>query len=278
MCRFEKKKIEKKKKEEDEEENNRNVFLMIKISDSTCEFISIILINDQITKKILDFEIIDHIFCNKKLFCFFTLKFNSFETSTENKFKIDEVEKMILILIDEKEKKCIVTLNDVLYSSQLQYNLISTVRLIKSRVETMLRLSDRSFKLILNDEVIDVVDVINNQYILREVQSHEVKNHVTFEIALSVTESFIQIWHARLDHLEYDNVIKMRNLITSIEFIDLKSIDICSACMKDKQERIINRTSRTRETKFLDIIHSNLEDSLSLTRKEKIHYITFKND
>jgi hypothetical protein len=55
----------------------------------------------------------------------------------------------------------------------------------------MLRLSDRLFKLILNDEVIDVVDVINNQYILREMQSHEVK--VILEIVLSVTESFIQI-------------------------------------------------------------------------------------
>jgi hypothetical protein len=57
----------------------------------------------------------------------------------------------------------------------------------------MLRLSDKSFKLILKDEVIDVVDVINNQYIFREVQSHEVKNHVTFEIVLFVIESFIQI-------------------------------------------------------------------------------------
>jgi hypothetical protein len=65
------------------------------------------------------------------------------------------------------------------------------MRLIKSRVKTMLRLSDKSFKLILNDEVIDVVDVINNQYIFREMQSHKVK--VTLENVLSVTESFIQI-------------------------------------------------------------------------------------
>jgi hypothetical protein len=117
MCRFEEEKTEREKKEEDEEENNRNVFLMIKISDSTCEFTSVILTNDRIIKKILDFEVIDHIFCNKKFFSFIILKFNSFETGTRDKFKIDEVEKMILILIDEKEKKCIVILNDVLYSS-----------------------------------------------------------------------------------------------------------------------------------------------------------------
>jgi hypothetical protein len=111
MCRFE--------EEKKEEENNRNVFLMIEISDSTCELTSVILINDQITKKILDFETINHIFCNKKLFSFITLKFNSFETNIEDKFKIDEVNRIILILIDEKEKKCIIILNDVLYSSQL---------------------------------------------------------------------------------------------------------------------------------------------------------------
>jgi hypothetical protein len=130
----------------------------------------------------------------------------------------------------------------------------------------------------LNDEVIDVADVINNQYILREVQSHEVKNLVILEIALLVTESFIQTWHARLDHLGYENVIKMKNLVSDIDFIDLKSKEICGACMKGRQERIINRTSRTRKTKFLNIIHSNLEDPLSLTRKEKMHYITFKDD
>jgi hypothetical protein len=187
MCRFE----EEKKEEDEEEENNRNVFLIVKISDPTCELTSVILINDQITKKILDFEVIDHIFCNKKLFSFITLKFNSFETDTENKFKIDEVGRIILTLADEKEKKCIVILNDVLYSPQLQYNLISTMRLTKSRIETMLRLSDRPFKLILNDEVIDVADVINNQYVLREAQSHEVKNHIVLEIVLPVTEPFI---------------------------------------------------------------------------------------
>jgi hypothetical protein len=194
MCRLEREKTEKEKKKEDEEDN-RSVFLIIKISDSTCEFTSVILINDRITKKILNFEIIDHIFCNKKLFSFITLKLNSFETSTENKFKIDEVEKMILTLTDEKEKKCIVILNDVLYSPQLQYNLVSTVRLTKSRIETMLRLSGRSFKLILNDEVIDVANVINNQYVLREMHSHEAKNLVTLEsIVLSVSsELFIQI-------------------------------------------------------------------------------------
>jgi hypothetical protein len=271
MCRF-----EEEKKEEEEEENNRNVFLMIKISDPTCEFTSVILINDQITKKILDSETIDHIFCNKELFSFITLKFNSFETGTGDKFKIDGVGRVILTLADEKGKKCTVTLNDVLYSPQLQYNLISTMRLTKSKIETMLRLSGRSFKLILNDEVIDVVDVINNQYILREVQSHEVK--VTLEIVLSVTESFIQIWHARLGHLGYENVIKMKNLITSIDFTGLKSEEICETCMKDRQKRIVNRISRTRSAKFLDIIHFDLDGSLSLTRKEEMHYIIFRDD
>jgi hypothetical protein len=98
---------------------------------------------------------------------------------------------MILTLINEKEKKCIVILNNVLYSSQLQYNLISTMRLIKSRVETMLRLSDKSFKLILNDEVINVIEIINNQYIFREMQFYEVK--VTLEIILFIIKSFILI-------------------------------------------------------------------------------------
>jgi hypothetical protein len=55
----------------------------------------------------------------------------------------------------------------------------------------MLRLSGKSFKLILNDKVINVADVINNQHVLRETQSHKVKNHIVLEIVLSITESFI---------------------------------------------------------------------------------------
>jgi hypothetical protein len=56
----------------------------------------------------------------------------------------------------------------------------------------MLRLLDKSFKLILNDKVIDVADIINNQYILREMQSHEVKNLVILEIRVVVGLNFEQ--------------------------------------------------------------------------------------
>jgi hypothetical protein len=48
--------------------------------------------------------------------------------------------------------------------------------------------------------------------------------------------------------------------------------------MKDRQKRIVNRISRTRDAKFLNIIHFDLDDSLLLTRKEKMHYIIFRDD
>jgi hypothetical protein len=59
----------------------------------------------------------------------------------------------------------------------------------------MLRLSNKLFKLILNDKVIDVANVINNQYILREMHSHEVKSLVIFKlfVLFILSESFIQI-------------------------------------------------------------------------------------
>jgi hypothetical protein len=71
-------------------------------------------------------------------------------------------------LIDEQNRSKLVTLIEMLYSSQLQYNLISTIKLAKKKIETLLSLLIKTFKLLMNDDVIAVIDIINNQYVLRE--------------------------------------------------------------------------------------------------------------
>ncbi len=56
----------------------------------------------------------------------------------------------------------------MLYSFQLQYNLISIIRLAKKKVETLLSLLIKTSKLLIKNDVIVVANIINNQYVLRE--------------------------------------------------------------------------------------------------------------
>ncbi len=79
-------------------------------------------------------------------------------------------------------------------------------------------------------------------------------------------------------HLGYDNLIKLQNQIDEMNLIDQKSAEICESCMIDRQKRNVNKTFRISISKFLHIIHSDLEESLSRTRSDHAYYITFRND
>jgi hypothetical protein len=93
-----------------------------------------------------------------------------------------------------------------------------------------------------------------------------------------LAELEIHIWHARMRHLKYDNLIKLQNQIEEMNLIDRKSIEICESCMIDRHKRNVNKTSRISVNKFLEIVHSDLEKSLSRTRSRQVYYMTFRND
>ncbi len=81
-----------------------------------------------------------------------------------------------MIVLDDQNRACDVILTRVLYSSQLQYNLISTTKLVRKEVETFLRLSHQLSQLILGDDVITVAEMINDQYVLRENSTRALVN------------------------------------------------------------------------------------------------------
>ncbi len=125
-------------------------------------------VNSHITKKILNSDAIDHIFCNRSLFTFYTPKISTCEIDTRKKFTLEEYESVAMTLINEDNQARDVTLTKVLYSSQLQYNLISTTKLARKRIETFLRLFHQLCQLILKNDVIAVTETINDQYVLRK--------------------------------------------------------------------------------------------------------------
>jgi hypothetical protein len=150
VCKF------KKKKKNDD--FLKQITLMMKrlIKDS------VINLTDQNSRKILDSRIINHIFENRSLFITLNRLNIIFEIEIENKFSIEKIKSVRINLIDEKEITSEVTLIKVLYFFNIHYNLISTFRLTETEVEVMLKRSNQSFKIHLNDEVIELANIIDN--------------------------------------------------------------------------------------------------------------------
>jgi hypothetical protein len=237
-------------------------------------------VNDHITRKILDSRATDHIFCNWSNFISYTLKIFICETGTRKKFTAESTESIQMKLIDDQDRSKLVILIEVLYSSQLQYNLISIIKLAKKRVETLLSLFIKTFKLLMKNDIIVVANIINNQYVLRKNFTNSSSENLIngSRTLVKLAELRIHIWHARMRHLRYDNLIKLQNQIDEMNLIDQKSIEICESCMIDRQKRNVNKTSRISVSKFLERMHSDLEESLSRTRSDHAYYIIFRND
>ncbi len=104
------------------------------------------------------------------------------------------------------------------------------------------------------------------------------ENSAKFRIVANLAEIKIYIWHARMRHLRYDNLIKLQNQIDEMNLIDQKSIEIFESCMIDRQKRNVNKIFRFSINKFLQIVHSDLRKSLSRTRSDHDYYIIFRND
>jgi hypothetical protein len=129
-------------------------------------------VNDHIIRKILDSKAIDHIFCNRSSFISYTLKIFICETRTREKFTTKSTESIQMKLIDDQNRSKLVILIEMLYSFQLQYNLISIIKLDKKKIETLLSLLIKTFKLLMKNDVIVVVDIINSVTVVPRTQCH----------------------------------------------------------------------------------------------------------
>jgi hypothetical protein len=258
MCRIKKRNDQFKSscrndKIENESFITEEITLIIKrLIDETESSFLVNLVNDHITRKILDSEIIDHIFCNRFAFISYILKIFICETNTRKKFTAKNIESIQMKLIDDQNRSKLVILIEMLYSSQLQYNLISIIKLVKKRIETLLSLLIKTSKLLMNDDLIAVIDIINNQYVLRKNFTYSSNENFTESRALAkLAELRIHIWHARMRHLRYDNLIKLQNQIDDMNLIDQKSIEICESCMIERQKRSVIKSFAFLQVNFL---------------------------
>jgi hypothetical protein len=171
MCRIKKRNDQSNKrlsrrddKIENESSITEEITLMIKLFTDKSSNSSFLVnsVNDHITRKILDFETTDHIFCNRSNFISYILNIFICEIDTKKKFTAKSTGSIQMKLIDDQNRSKLVILIEMLYLSQLQYNSINIIRLAKKRIETLLSLLIKTFKLLINDDVIAVINIINN--------------------------------------------------------------------------------------------------------------------
>ncbi len=125
MCRIKKRNDQSNKRSsrrddkiENESSITEEITLMIKhLIDEAESSLLVNSVNDHITRKILDFEITDHIFCNRSNFISYIFKIFICEIDTKEKFTAKSTESIQMKLIDDQNRSKLMILIEMLYSS-----------------------------------------------------------------------------------------------------------------------------------------------------------------
>ncbi len=224
---------------------------------------------------LLDSGATAHIICNKDLFHkgIFQSEINHLETGSGEVIATEGKGSLLVPLDDGNGNFTDLVLTDVLYSPRLKFNLISTRKLGKKGIATYLMEDDKPAQLMHKGKIIGLAKVFNDQYVLQ--------THSSNTQALATTSSAktpIHIWHERLGHLSYSNLLKLNHLAKGVAIEGPIPQEVCGPCMLGRQQRKINRTPRTRSTELLGLIHSDLGGPLPTTRFGERYYCTMKDD
>ena len=113
----------------------------------------------------------------------------------------------------------------------------------------------------MNDEIIKFINKMTDCYELYDIRKEDQR-------VMTLTKKFtdLTVWHGRTAHLDHRNVLKMRRLVKEMKELKTSSPEeICEYCMMSRQQVEISRSSMTRVTKLLELLHLNLKGSLSTT-------------
>ena len=166
------------------------------------------------------------------------------KTVNDEVLKIEIINNIEILLSNDE----FLVLSEVMYISILMMNLIATPRLWHKGFDVLYS-TDQSCKICLsNDQLMTNTNMINNQWVLKII-NFKVINVVTItavvisiifikEIYIFAFAKFItdvKIWHRRLIHVSYKNVlINAKKIIDMKNVIDLISETVCESCMTDR--------------------------------------------
>ena len=235
---------------------------------------------------IFDFEIIYHCSNNKSLFSKQLKKVNDIvNTTSDETFNVEDLNNITILFSSKKT----LTFIDVMYIFDLIVNLMNTSKLY-FRKWIITYFVDKFIKLHKDDDLINQIDLINDLFVLRIVQNLINTIFIISKIVTSivhVSKAFIfafsksiidlKIWHKRLIHSKYRNVIANFNKIIDMKEVkDFVSNMFCELCMFDRQQIEIFKISTWKFTMFELKISVDIDDLLSLTIRSNRFFIFIK--
>lgn len=144
-------------------------------------------------------------------------------------------------------------LNNVLFVPELSNKLLSVNAVTENGGKV--KFTKNKVQILVNDEVFLSGRKQNGLYTINLNQS-EKENSL-----LSEAENSDKIWHRRMGHLGKKNLEKLQKLSTGMKLNqqELECLDqVCEICQRAKQTRSPFATERTRATRPLEIVHSDV--------------------
>ncbi len=175
----------------------------------------------------------------------------------------------LTLLVDNKPKKC--RLSNVLHVPDLGYQLLSVTTLDKSGLK--ISFYSRKCQIMKNNTLIATGSMIGNLYRLDSAPNIHNRALVTRKI---------ELWHHRLAHISPRVILEMsnKNMVRGLD--DVRSFESfhCSDCLAGKGHRSpIPRKSKTRASKLLELVHSDVNGPLETPSLGGARYfVTFIDD
>lgn len=86
-------------------------------------------------------------------------------------------------------------------------------------------------------------------------------------------------WHARVAHLSYKNLLRIRKYVLGMDGVSGPATDeIGRWCMMGRQQQEISRTLTTQSTVFLDLLHFDLEGPLPRAFRGYRYFLLLNDD
>lgn len=176
--------------------------------------------------------------------------------------------------IADGEEDVKVTLHDVIYVPECRDNLMSVQKLVERGNKVVF---DRQGASISREgKVFARATVRNGIYWLRiEAQRQRCATAVTAEANMN------SVWHRRLGHLNMKDVCSLvrRDMVTGVGVSLSDDLDFCEDCARAKQTKAHMGGTRTRATKPLELVHSDVCGPITPTTYDGYKYfITFTDD
>lgn len=147
--------------------------------------------------------------------------------SLRQKIVAHDYDNVNLRICDLKGNINILTITNMRWAPKFGYNLLNNILLAKKDIEVFLKKAGQLWEIVVDDEVFDLADIIENQYIIWLTENLKLVtvNQVTFLI--------IETWHAQMGYLRYKSLLKLSKLAFEIKVKELAPTETCSGCMKD---------------------------------------------